>query len=181
MLTGEIKMNKFSKAKYLSYMSMLLTLIIVLSIFESMLPPFPLLPPGVKVGLANIVTMYTLFFLGKKEAFSLNIAKGIFVLITRGFTSGLLSICGGLLSICIIIVLASVFKKNISYFLLSIAGAIFHNIGQLIAIYFILNNKYTVYYLPVLIVSGVVMGSITGILLKTLLPVLSYPLKETIK
>ncbi len=171
-------MNQFTKAKYISYMAMLLTLIVVLSIFESMLPPFPMLPPGVKIGLANIVTMYTLFFIGKKEAFILNIAKGIFVLITRGVTAGVLSLCGGILSICVIILLTFIFKKKISYMILSIMGAISHNIGQLIAIIIMMNNKYTVYYLPVLLIAGVIMGSITGILLKTLLPVLSYPLKE---
>lgn len=172
-------MKSFSKAKYISYMAMLLTLIVVLSIFESMLPPFPMLPPGVKIGLANIVTMYTLFFLGKKEAFALNIAKGIFVLITRGFIAGVLSLCGGVVSICVIILLSALFKNKISYMLLSIAGAVFHNMGQLLALVFMLqNNKYTLYYAPVLVISGIIMGCITGILLKTLLPVLSYPLKE---
>lgn len=171
-------MNNFSKAKYISYMAMLLTLIVALSIFEAMLPPFPMLPPGVKIGLANIVTMYTLFFIGKKQAFSLNIAKGVFILITRGMTSGILSLCGGILSICVIILLSGLFKDKISYMLLSIFGAISHNIGQLIAITIILGNKYALYYLPVLIGAGILMGSITGILLKTLLPVLSYPLKE---
>lgn len=171
-------MKNFSKAKYLSYMAMLLTLIVVLSIFESMLPPFPFLPPGVKIGLANIVTMYTLFYLGKKEAFFLNIAKGLFVLITRGFTAGVLSLCGGMLSIFIIILLSLIFKEKISYLVLSIMGAIFHNLGQLIAVSILLNNKYTLYYLPILLISGIIMGSVTGILLKTLLPVLSYPLKE---
>ncbi len=171
-------MKNFSKAKYISYMAMLLTLIVVLSIFEAMLPPFPMLPPGVKIGLANIVTMYTLFFLGKKEAFALNIAKGLFVLITKGFTAGILSLCGGILSICVIILFEFIFKEKISYMVLSILGAISHNMGQLAAIILLLNNKYTVYYMPILIISGIVMGSITGILLKTLLPVLSYPLKE---
>lgn len=159
-------------------MAMLLTLIVVLSIFESTLAALVALPPGVKLGLANIVTMFALFFLGKKVAFSLTIAKGLFVLITRGFTSGVLSISGGILSICVIILLSAIFKDKISYLLLSIAGAVFHNIGQLIALIVILdNNKYTLYYLPVLIISGLVMGTITGVLLKSLLPVLAYPLK----
>lgn len=175
-------MKNFSKAKHISYMAMLLTLIVVLSIFESTLSALAALPPGVKLGLANIVTMFALFFLGKKVAFSLTIAKGIFVLITRGFTSGVLSISGGILSICVIIILSAIFRDKISYLLLSIAGAVFHNIGQLIALIVILdNNRYTLYYLPVLIISGLIMGTITGVLLKSLLPVLSYPLKENEK
>ncbi len=165
-----------NRTKYITYMAMLLTLTIVLSIFESMLPSFTAIP-GVKLGLANIVVMFTLFFIGRKYAFALNIAKGIFVLITRGAVAGILSLCGGMLSILVIIFLHSIFKERISYLLLSISGAIAHNIGQIMAVSVML-NAYAYMYLPVLIVSGVVMGSITGILLKTLLPVLSYPLKE---
>ncbi len=168
------------KTKYITYMAMLLTLIVVLSIFESTLPPFPFLPPGVKIGLANTVTMFTLFFIGKKEAFTLSVLKSAFVLITRGVTSGVLSLCGGLLSICVLIILLILYKKA-SYLALSISGAIAHNIGQLIAVSIMMKNSYTFYYLPVLIVSGIVMGSITGILLKTTLPVLSKPLNEVNK
>ncbi len=168
-----------NKTKYLTYMAMLLTLTIVLSILESMLPSFTAIP-GVKLGLANIVVMFTVFFIGKKQAFALNIAKGLFALITRGAVAGILSLCGGILSILVIILLLRLFGSSISYLILSIAGAIFHNIGQIIAVSFML-NAYAYMYLPVLIASGVVMGSITGVLLKTLMPVLSYPLKEGVK
>lgn len=168
------------KTRYITYMAMLLTLIVVLSIFESTLPPFPFLPPGVKIGLANTVTMFTLFFIGKKEAFVLTVLKAIFVMITRGFTAGVLSLCGGVLSICVLILFVCLNKKA-SYLVLSISGAIAHNIGQLIAVSLMFNNFYTFYYLPVLIVSGIVMGSVTGVLLKTTMPVLSKPLKEVNK
>lgn len=168
-----------SRTRYITYMAMLLTLTIVLSIFESMLPSFTAIP-GVKLGLANIVVMFTVFFIGKKQAFALNIAKGIFALITRGAVAGVLSLCGGMLSILVIIFLLNIFKDRISYMLLSIAGAISHNIGQITAVSFML-NIYAYMYLPVLIVSGIVMGSITGVLLKTLMPVLAYPLREVKK
>lgn len=165
-----------TKTKYITYMAMLLTLTIVLSIFESMLPSFTAIP-GVKLGLANIVVMFALFFIGKKHAFALNAAKGLFVLITRGAVAGILSLCGGMLSILVIILLHCIFREKISYMILSISGAVSHNIGQIIAVSIML-NAYAYMYLPILIVSGVIMGSITGILLKTLLPALSYPLKE---
>ncbi len=165
-----------SRTKYMTYMAMLLTLTIVLSIFESALPSFTAVP-GVKPGLANIVVMFTVFFIGKRYAIILNIAKSLFVLITRGAVAGILSLCGGMLSILVIILLLHIFKDRISYVLLSIGGAISHNIGQIIAVSFMLNG-YAYMYLPVLIVSGVVMGSVTGTLLKVLMPVLSYPLKE---
>jgi heptaprenyl diphosphate synthase len=101
-------------------------------------------------------------------------------MITRGFTAGVLSLCGGVLSICVLILFVCLNKKA-SYLVLSISGAIAHNIGQLIAVSLMFNNFYTFYYLPVLIVSGIVMGSVTGVLLKTTMPVLSKPLKEVNK
>lgn len=166
------------KTKYITYMAMLLALIVALSFFESTLPPFPFLPPGVKIGLANVVTMFALFFIGKKEAFTLNMAKSVFVGITRGVTAGILSFCGGVLSILILILLCSIFKSKISYLALSICGAVAHNMGQLLAVSLMMNNYYTVYYIPILLISGIIMGSITGVLLKTLLPVLSYPARK---
>ncbi len=167
-----------TKAKYISYMAIMLALIVVLSIFEGALCAALLLPPGVKPGLGNIVIMFALFFIGKKQAFCLNVLKGLFALITRGVTAGILSLCGGLLSMCVIILLMLIFKEKISYMLLSIAGAIAHNMGQLVMASIIINSSFALYYFPVLIVSGAVMGSLTGILLKTLMPVLKYPLKE---
>lgn len=172
----DFNIKNFSKAKYVSYMAMLLTLIVVLSIVESMLVGLMALPPFVRLGLANIVTMFALFFIGKKEALELSVIKSIFVLMTRGFTAGILSFFGGLISIIVIILLSAVFKDRISYLLLSIAGAVFHNLGQL-SVATVILNTYTLYYAIVLIPMGVVMGCITGILLKTLLPVLSYPFK----
>lgn len=160
-----------NRTKKLTHIAMLLTLTAVLSIFESMLPTFVPIP-GVKLGLANIAIMYALFFYGKRAAVMLNIAKALLAL-TRGFTAGILSLCGGLLSIAVIILLLLIFKDKISYILLSIAGAIFHNIGQLTAVYFILDNYSIWYYIPILIISGVIMGILTGILLRTLMPVLS--------
>lgn len=166
-----------NRTRKLTHLAMLLALTVVLSIFEGMIPN--VVPvPGVKIGLANIAVMYSLLFYGKKEAVLLNVAKAALGFAARGAISGFLSLCGGLLSIAVIVVISSVFKKKISYILLSVAGAVFHNIGQLIAVYFIMDNYDLFYYLPILIISGVIMGIITGILLNTLMPVLSfYPKK----
>lgn len=153
------------------FLSLMLTLMIVLSALEHMLPPLPLLPPSVKLGLANIVTMYCVFFVKKTEAIGLNVLKSFFVFLTRGPMAGLLSFCGGMMSIGIIILLVIAFKSKISYITLSISGAVAHNLGQLAAVSFILDVSYLYYYLPVLLVSGVLMGIITGTVLKVIMPV----------
>lgn len=166
-----------NRTRKLTHMAMLLALTVVLSIFEGMLPSFVPIP-GVKIGLANIAVMYSLFFYGKKEAVLLNVAKAALGFATRGAIAGALSLCGGLLSIAVIIGLRVIFKHKISYILLSVFGAVFHNIGQLAAVYFIFDNYDLFYYLPILIISGVIMGILTGILLKALMPMLSfYPKK----
>ncbi|MBQ8941063.1 MAG: Gx transporter family protein [Firmicutes bacterium] len=159
-----MKVNKLTRT------ALMLSLIIVLSALENMLPPLPALPPGVHLGLSNIVTMYALFTTGKKTAVLLNVLKSVFVFITRGAIAGALSLSGGMLSILIIIALKAALADKISFAALSVAGAVFHNAGQLAAITVILDNFAAVYYLPVLIVSGVVMGSVTGTVLNVVMP-----------
>lgn len=165
------------KPKQIAFIGLMLAIIAVLSAIEHMLPPLPLLPPNVKLGLSNIIIMYCVFFISRIQAVTLNIAKSFFVLLTRGPIAATLSFCGGMLSIVVIILLAVLLRERISYAAVSVAGAISHNIGQLIAVSVIISSPYIIYYLPVLIVSGVIMGLVTGALLKVVLPVLNNILK----
>lgn len=159
-------------------MGLMLAVVMALSFIEHMLPPLPFLPPNLKLGLSNIVIMYSLFFLGKQEAFTLAVLKSGFVLLTRGPVAGLLSITGGLLSVAVIILLLLLFKSRLSYVTASISGAIAHNVGQIIAASFVMGMDMIFYYLPVLIVSGIVMGIVTGTMLKILLPVFDSTYKN---
>lgn len=151
-------------------MGMLLCLAIVLSFVEGMIPPLPALPPGVKLGLSNIVVIYCLFFLNVKSACGIAVLKSFFVLLTRGVTAGFLSLCGGLLSV--IVMAIAIRPKKLSYLILSILGAVSHNIGQIAAASLLFKSATVFYYLPVLIVSGVLMGTLTAALMKVLLPAL---------
>ncbi|MBR1736011.1 MAG: Gx transporter family protein [Firmicutes bacterium] len=163
-------MKQDKRTKNLTLTAMLLSLIIVLSIFESMLPSFPFLPPGVKLGLSNTVIMYSLFFTTKKNALFLAVLKSLFSFMTIGFVAFALSLAGGIASIIIMILLTAVFKDKISLLILSIFGAIFHNIGQIITYMLLLGDTNILYYLSILIISGIIMGSITGTILKLILP-----------
>ncbi|WP_455716695.1 Gx transporter family protein [Anaerosporobacter sp.] len=151
---------------------LLFAIAMVLSIVESSLPPILVGVPGVKMGLSNIAVMYALFFLNKRQAYTIAILKAGFVFLTRGAVASLLSLCGGILSLTIMIILMVIFKKRISYLILSIFGAVFHNIGQLVAISFIFTSIYIWAYLPVLLFSGILAGIATSILLKFILPAL---------
>ena len=156
--------------KNIVFLGIMLAIVMVLSIVEQMLPPLPLLPPTVRIGLSNIVVMYCAFFVNFRSAVTLNILKAVFVFLTRGPIAGLLSLCGGMLSIAIIILLIVIFKNKISYSAVSVAGACFHNLGQFAAVYFLLALPHFLYYLPVLLLSGLGVGLLTGTLLKVTIP-----------
>lgn len=159
------------KTKDIALCGLMISLIIVLSIIESLFPVLPFLPVGVKLGLSNVVIMCFIFFMRKRYTILLACFKSLFVFLTRGLTASLLSFGGGILSIFIILIFVFIFNKKISYITLSILGAVFHNIGQITVLGIITDNYNIFIYCPVLIISGIFLGAITGILLKTIMPV----------
>lgn len=141
-----------------------------LSFLENAIAPLLGLPPGVKPGLANVVVMVSLFLLTRREAVFLVVLKAGFNLLYRGVTAGIISLVGGLVSV-IIMILLLLPKRQPSVLIVSVAGALGHNLGQFLAVRLLLGPAF-IYYLPVLLISGVVMGSITAALLRVLLPAL---------
>lgn len=166
----ELKRHSIRSTKGMVLTALLFAIAIILSIVENSLPSAMIGVPGVKLGLSNIAVMYGLFFLSKRQGYMIAVLKATFVFFTRGTVAGLLSLVGGILSLTVIVLLMLVFKKKISYLLLSIAGAIFHNIGQLIGVSFLYTTLYIWAYLPVLIVTGILAGIGTSTLLKFILP-----------
>ena len=164
-------MNKnLEKTRSLVLTGLLFAIALVLSYVESALPPiFPALP-GVRPGLSNIAVMYALFFLKKPQALSIALLKSVFVAATRGLIAGLLSLSGGLASLLIMILLMFFFGRKISYTMLSVSGAVFHNLGQITAAAAIYRNAYMFVYLPALIISGVAAGVVTAALLRLIIP-----------
>lgn len=79
---------------------------------------------------------------------------------------------GGFFSITIMFILSKIFKDKINYYTLSIFGALFHNIGQLVGTTFIFGTKFVMYYFPVLSISAIIMGCITGATLTVVIPAL---------
>ncbi len=165
------------KTKTITRTALLFALSIVMAYLEHLIPPLPFTPPGIKLGLSNIITMYTLFFIGIPQALIIAVLKAGFVLMTRGTIAAILSLLGGLASVLIMALLSLPGRKDdskkLTYLFLSICGAIFHNLGQLIGVYFMISHSFLA-YVPVLIVSGILMGLITGSLLYLLLPALHH-------
>lgn len=161
------------KTARVALLGMLFALALALSFLESTVTPLLGLPPGVKPGLSNIVVMYALLFLSPKSAVALAVLKSGFVLLVQGGMAAALSLSGGLCSVLVMAVLTALPWKA-TLFMLSVCGALAHNFGQLLMVNILLTRSvYTFYYAPVLLVSGLIMGSLTAVSLKAVLPALA--------
>ncbi|NLV86281.1 MAG: Gx transporter family protein [Clostridiales bacterium] len=158
------------KTKHLTLMAMLFALSIVLSIVEGLLPA-PTAAPGIKLGLSNIVVMFTLINLKKSDALIIAFLKAGFALLTRGMVAGILSLSGGLASVLIMLLLMGLLGKKTSYLGLSVSGAVFHNLGQITVASFILKTSLW-YYFPILLISAIGSGFLTSVLLRQSAPLL---------
>lgn len=144
----------------------LATLALALSFLEGLLPPLPMTPPGFKLGLSNIVSMYAAGSLGLPCALFLAAIKGGFAFLTRGFAAGAMSLSGGLLSaVCV----WGLWKTNASFMILGVCGALAHNAAQLCCAY-ALTSASVVFYIPFLLLFGVLTGLLTGTVLKLTFP-----------
>ena len=94
--------RSYEKTRRIALSGLLFALAMALSFIEGTLT-IPGLLPGMKLGLANIVVMYALFFMGPRQALVLDVLKALFVFLVSGFTAGFLSLCGGLLSLLLVL------------------------------------------------------------------------------
>jgi len=147
----------------LTLLGLLVSQALVLSIVESWIP-LPVAIPGVKLGLANIITLITIIFFSFKEAFLIMFMR---VLLSSFFGGGWVvfwfSLAGGILSTIMMGVLYKWASKVLSIIGISIVGSIMHNIGQLIAASIIMKELSVMGYLPVLLISGIIMGYFVGL------------------
>lgn len=149
------------KTKKLALMGLFTALAMIFGYVEAILP-ISVGIPGVKLGLANIVIVFALYRLNPSEAFFINIIRIVLVNFMFGNLSVMLySLSGGLLSFAVMVLLKKTDKFSI--YGVSIAGGVFHNIGQLIAAMLVLETSSLIYYGPVLFVSGLMTGLVIGI------------------
>ena len=162
--------DKNSAAYKISFLGLLIAVSFVLGIVENMIPPIPTLPPGIKPGLANTVVMFSIMCLPKRYTAVIVLSKSLFAFLTRGVTAGFMSLAGGAVSAGVMLLLVLVFKNRISVLMLSVCGAVFHNAAQITASVLIVGTLNVLYYLPILVIAGVVMGYVTGTILKIIMP-----------
>ena len=148
-------------AKKTAYFGCMLGIGLICGYIEALIP-FNFGIPGIKLGLSNVVAVYLLYKNGIVPAFVVNTARIVLSGILFGNAVGIFySLCGGILALAVMAVVKRI--KVFSMVGVSVAGAVFHNIGQLIAASIVLGTKVVIYYLPFLNVSGVITGFIIGI------------------
>ncbi len=148
--------------KHLSIVALSVSLAMVLSFVESLIPVFVAVP-GIKMGLANIVTVFLLYTLGAKHAGGVSLVRiCLSALLFGSVFSFAYSLAGGVLSF-----LAMLAVRRIGCFTVvgvSVVGGVIHNVGQIAVACLVMETASLVMYLPVLLISGVVFGIAVGIL-----------------
>ncbi len=151
-------------------MGLLIALAFLLSYIEVLIP-FPMIVPGMKVGLANIVIIYAMYVFGMKEAIVLSILRMVLVAFTFGNLYSLLySLAGAVCSLLIMAILKR--TEKFSAIGVSLSGAVMHNVGQIFVAIIVIDTVNLIYILPILaltgIATGIVIGTLATILIKQL-------------
>ena len=150
------------KTKHLTTLAMFTTLALIIFTIESAIPP--LVPiPGIKLGLANIITLVLLHNYSAKDAFLVLMVRILLACFFFGQALSLLySLAGGIVCFVAMLLVHRLLKGNY-LFLVSIIGGIFHNLGQIAIAYLITEVPGVLVYLPFLLLSGIVTGLFTGL------------------
>ena len=151
-----------SKTKQIAICAMMIALALALSYMERFIPLQMVVPlPGVKLGLANIVTLIALYLLKTRHAFAILILRCILGAVFGGGITGLLfSLCGGILAMGVMA--ASRKLPLFSIYGVSILGAAAHNMGQIGVAMLLLQSVYIGAYLPYLLIVSIFTGFVTG-------------------
>ncbi len=145
-----------------AYFGVFTALALIFSYVETLIP-VSLGIPGVKLGLANLIIVTALYKIPLKETYLLSVVR----VLLSGFLFGnyvsiLYSLAGGLLSLSVMAVLKK--QGGFSVIGVSVAGGVFHNVGQLVVAALVVETFSVSYYIPVLLAAGVITGFVIGIL-----------------
>lgn len=148
--------------KNLLYATILLSISLILSYIENLLP-FSIGGYGIRVGIANIVTIVALKTLNIKVSFIINVLRiGIIGILFASIIRFILSLSGFLLSFAVMVIMLKYF--NFSIITTSIFGGATHNIAQIISLSFLLNNIKILILIPFYMIIGIIAGAVIGVL-----------------
>ncbi len=154
----------------IAYSAMMVALAMIFSYVEALIP-FSFGIPGMKLGLANLIVVIGLFFLEPLQVFGILIARIVLVAFMFGNMSSLVySLVGGSFSFCVMLLLKRC--KGFSMIGISMAGGVSHNVGQLVVAACVVENLHVFYYMPVLLVVGLLSGMLIGMVARQTMPYL---------
>ena len=154
-------MKRINTKRIASY-GLLTALALVLAFVESQVPAF-FAVPGMKLGLTNVVVLFALYCMDEKSALLINVLRILLVAFLFGNGVSLLySLAGGILSTLVMILLKKTGRFHI--ITVSVAGGIFHNVGQILVAMLILETASLAYYLLILWFTGIGAGLVIGLI-----------------
>lgn len=149
------------KTKKITMLGLLTTIALTIFMIEAALPPIAPIP-GIKLGLANVVTLFILIRYKVKDAACVLLVRIILASVFAGqMVSFIYSLFGGALCLIVMAIVNKLLDRKF-VFLTSVLGAMAHNAGQIFAAYFVLGMSGIFVYVPFLMISGVVTGLFTG-------------------
>ncbi len=166
--------------KKLTLMALLTAIALTIFMVEAQIPP--LLPlPGVKLGLANIITVYAVFAIGSREAAAM-LACRIFLgsVFAGNFSTIFYSAAGGICAIGVTVAMRRVLGKN-QLWVAGVLGAIAHSVGQMAMAVTLTATPGLAIYLPAMVAISIVTGTFTGLCAQTLVNRGIFPWKTTSK
>ncbi len=151
------------KTKKLVFLALMTALSLCIWVVEAQIPaPIPV--PGVKLGLANIITLAAMRLLGRREAAAVLAARIVLGSLFAGsFSAILFSLAGGLLAWSAMALALPRFDAGRQLWIVSVFGAVAHNLGQLLAALAVTKTPALVWYAPALLAAAVVTGVFTGL------------------
>lgn len=160
--------------RQLTLCGVLTTLALVLSVVENQIPLSLAIPiPGIKLGLANIVTVFALYALGPGQALMILLSRCVLGAVFAGNMNAMIfSLLGGFTAMAAMIGLSRL--RKLSIYGVSVGGAAAHNCGQVAAAILTLGNTAPLYYLPILLGVSLFTGALTGLVAACLFQALGH-------
>lgn len=160
--------------RQLTLCAVLTAMALALSYLENLFPLSLAIPlPGIKLGLANLVTLFALYALGAFQALLILLGRCILGAVFAGNMNALMfSLLGGLSAMAVMSLLCR--WRKLSVYGVSVGGAAAHNCGQVAAAILTLGNTAPLYYLPILLIVALLTGTLTGLITACLFRALAH-------
>ncbi len=150
------------KTKTIALLGLCTTIALILAYIEAILPPLFAAVPGIKVGLPNTIIIFLLYRKDARSAIIVSLIRMVLVTVLFGNVMMFLySFAGGLLSMLAMILLRR--SNLVSTVGVSVAGAVMHNVGQVLMAMLLLETSELAYYLVVLLITGTIAGVFIGL------------------